>query len=289
MRLKYLFLLASFFVGACSFGVDHKPEMIRNTVKITNIAGNSGGSGSIVAADDSGSSILTNAHVCQVVRHGGVIHTQDGIEAFVQTYKQSETHDLCLIRVLKNLGHAARVATTPPSYYSKAISSGHPQLLPLMLSEGYFSDEKTIQVLIDMRECNDADKADPTLGIFCAVFGKLPVLKNYESTVVSVLVQPGSSGSAIYNSDGEISAVVFAGSGDMSFGFAVPHRYVWNFLTVEQHGLPEQKPDYSQNLADLLTPSKVKHSEFLEKLKETCEKHKDNHKVADLCSNWFRG
>jgi hypothetical protein len=52
-----------------------------------------------------------------------------------------------------------------------------------------------------------------------------------DARVVSNLIQPGSSGSGVFNQQGELIGVVFAGaSRDFSFGFIVPQEYVLDFV-----------------------------------------------------------
>src|SRR5690606_16349021 len=51
------------------------------------------------------------------------------------------------------------------------------------------------------------------------------------------LIAPGNSGSAVYNDDGEIIALVFAGIGrGMSPGILVPHEYIVGFLADAKKG-----------------------------------------------------
>jgi S1-C subfamily serine protease len=69
--------------------------------------------------------------------------------------------------------------------------------------------------------------------MYCALFGVMPIIVTYNSTLVTGLIMPGSSGSAVFNKDGEISALIFAGAQGLSYGFVVPYEYVRDFVTTE--------------------------------------------------------
>lgn len=249
---------------ALYFVVSEKPSYEDSTVMITNLAGNSGGSGTIVSSSDLGSHILTNSHVCEVVKLGGIVHSDNG-NYFVESYKQSHIHDLCLITVPGNLHITTPVASNPPSMYDKSIVVGHPRLLPTIITEGFFSGKMVINVMTGFRACTDEDRSDPGTAFICAFVGGLPVIRSYESIVTSSLIQPGSSGSAVYNSSHEVAAVVFAGSGEIGYGFAVPQEYIHMFLNYELPTLEIQYPDTSKQFS--AGPSR---REQLEKLITVC-------------------
>ena len=77
---------------------------------------------------------------------------------------------------------------------------------------------------------------------------------------------PGSSGSAIYNEKGEISALVFAGQGDLGYAFAVPVEYIYAFLGTEISSLEIQYPTFAPGKSD---PSED--SDKVKKIKEACQ------------------
>jgi hypothetical protein len=262
MRLKSLFLFSVVFITGC-FG----PTIPTGTVKITNLEGNSGGTGTIVSSSTSFSEVLTNAHVCGVVKNGGLIHTLRGTQHFVVSYKTSELHDLCLIKVWANLWDKTEVASAAPLMFEAATVSGHPRLMPNIITKGHFSGKQIIQVVTGFKECTDSDRNDPMLGIFCLFLGRLPIIRAYEAIAVSATIQPGSSGSAVYGEDNKISGVIFAGSGELSYGYAVPYEYVANFLNVEYALLKTQVPATSHGIK-AETESK---RELIKKLTTLCQ------------------
>lgn len=212
------------------------------TVMITNLSENSGGSGSIVFVSKTVSAVLTNGHVCEVVKEGGYVHT-DKDKHLVSSYQVSRIHDLCLVYVSADLHKAAKLSAFVPAPFDEATTSGHPKLAPTIVSKGHFSFKRVISVLTGTRPCTEAEQQSEDTVLFCAFLGGVPIVKTYESVVVSTLVQPGSSGSAVYDLNGNISAVIFASSGDLSYGYAVPYEYVYRFLILEQPNLSFQYPN----------------------------------------------
>src|SRR5574343_434672 len=248
--------VAGIMLGLSAIGVyllNHDDTNITSaTVMITIIEQSSGGSGVVIYNDDKESSVLTNRHVCELLKNGGAVSLVNGQSHLVSKYVMSNIHDLCLVGVQANLGHSANVASRSPEIYEKATVSGHPNLLPNVVSTGHFSGNKVIRVLTGWKECTKADMKDPQLGILCVIFGRLPVLKTYETVLATAMIMPGSSGSAVYNSDLEISGLVFAGNGEMSYAFTVPYTYVHEFLTNEMKRLKTLVPNYPIDARNLI-------------------------------------
>lgn len=193
--------------------------------------GNSGGSGVILSSSESMSYILTNSHVCQVIKNGGKV-TAPGGTYTVTAYLPSAIHDLCLVYVSGNLHASAKLAQQAPDLYNgEASISGHPELLPNVITKGHYSGRMVIDVLMGMRPCSEKEaQADP---LTCIFFGGYPIIKTYESNLVTATIMAGSSGSGVFNSKGELTNLAFAGSGDLSYAYVVPYEYLVNFLGRE--------------------------------------------------------
>lgn len=262
-----------------SFTVKPETNISLSTVKITNLQGNSGGSGTIVRSYTNFSEVLTNSHVCEVVKNGGLVHSNTGSH-FVIAYKQSLTHDLCLIEVPGNLGADTNVSDKAPKVLDAATVSGHPHLLPIIITQGHFSGRMVVQIMTGVKQCTSEDFEDPETTLFCLLAGGLPIIKSYDSIIVSALIQAGSSGSAVYTSNKEIGSVIFAGSGDISFGIAVPYEYVRYFLEEEVQNLKVQVPDTSSLVQR--TQSK---REYIKKVLQICENKEDNR----ICQHFASG
>lgn len=217
---------------------EDKPKIAKEFAKtsVMIMAGNmrSGGSGVVLRSSVFDSEILTNKHICRLVERGGYV-LKDGERYLVKGYKKYPYHDLCLVKVQYGFGVNTKISNSKPEDFSKAFISGHPALLPHVLTTGNFSKKKIINLAVGLRKCKDKDWKGKR-GLYCLFFGGLPILQSFEAQLVTGTILPGSSGSGIFNSDGEISGLVFAGRGGdgLSYAFAVPQEYIRDFMEIEQ-------------------------------------------------------
>jgi S1-C subfamily serine protease len=253
------------------------------TVMITNLSEDSGGSGSIITTSSKKSTILTNAHVCDVLnKDGGLVKKEDGSKYLVTGYRKSQVHDLCLVSVAADLGHSVKLASKAPDAYSDATITGHPALLPNVINKGSFGERKVIQILTGVKKCTERNVKTEEDAMFCAFFGVIPVITNFESITVSAMIMGGSSGSAVLDADGNLAGVVFAGQGKgLSYAFIVPYEYVATFLEEEvATNLPVTKVPLAsaEEEAESLETVNFK-SKMISKCNETAAKA---HKVCNI-------
>lgn len=229
--MKSLFLVLSLFsVSAMALTETEKTRLRDVAVKVTYATNTeSGGTGTIIRSDASGSTILTNRHVCGVVEEGGlVIKGEDQYK--VASYKIYPFHDLCLIKIKKNLGINVNISRHLPVAPEKSFVSGFPMLLPNVITEGHFSDKLRVEILVDVRPCTPKEtEQDPMM----CMFAGFPVTEQYNSQLTSNLIQPGNSGSGVFNADLELAGVVFAGAGSIGWALIVPEADVLYFLATE--------------------------------------------------------
>ena len=235
---KYFIALFLAVLGCTSAIVGHsnKPvttpknesDFAKTAVMITSEDMRSGGTGIILESNPSWTHILTNKHVCQLIQVGGKVITDDRTAYPVDSFQVYTKHDLCMITLLRNLGVTIKVAKHAPDLYEESIVSGHPSLLPTIVTHGHFSAVETIHLIVDMKACDGTEKDDEAL--MCIFTGGKPVTKQFAAQITSSLIMPGSSGSGVYNNQGELSGVIFAGSENLSYGFMVPWGYVNDFL-----------------------------------------------------------
>src|ERR1035437_1183183 len=178
---KTLLAVAVLALSACATG-QQKPDTSdasNNSVKVTNMAQTHGGTGIVLRSSPTSSLVLTNSHVCGVVEEGGLVSGASG-SFMVTSYKRSEQHDLCLIRVSGNLHGRVNLASRPPVPYKEmAMISGHPALYPNVKTIGHFSGRQSIAILLGFKPCTDADLEDPEKAGLCVMVGGLSIIKNF--------------------------------------------------------------------------------------------------------------
>lgn len=245
-------------------------------VKITRLDERSGGTGVVLESSTTESIILTNSHVCGVVENGGIVSNNYG-RGFVTSYTRSNIHDLCLITVSANFHTGTAVASEPAKLTTTAAVSGYPRLNPNVITRGSFGDHQITSVMIGMRPCTEADLGDPTNAAICMFIGGFPIIRTYDAQFIGATIQAGNSGSAVYNEDGEIAGLVFAGSGDFGYASIVPYEYVFNFLNKE---LPSGKLDrYRPNTTVTLDASILGGSN---KFREGCKLYNKGDKSVEF-------
>lgn len=203
-------------------------ELKETSVRILNLEMTSGGTGSIFRSFSNATHILTNKHICRLIEPGGVVDYK-GKQYLVTHYKKFQDHDLCLIRIAADLGVDLEVADALAKESSTSIVSGHPSLLPHIITIGHLSERQDISLVVGVKPCTDKDlQEDP---LVCIFFNGKPITKNLDAQLVSNLIKPGNSGSAVFNREGKLIGTVFAGDGrDFSFGYIVPQIYLLYFL-----------------------------------------------------------
>jgi Trypsin-like peptidase domain len=218
-------------------------DYVQTTVMVLNMNKDSGGTGVVLTSTNENSTVLTNKHVCNLIKRGGLV-IKDSHDYLIKAYKISREHDLCLLSVSNNLGVNTQVNPMPPRLYSKAVISGHPHLLPTTVTENYFGGKLNIKIMVGLRVCTEDDlknaPEDEKLGIaiMCLFLGGIPVTELFETQLIPATIMPGSSGSAVWSNNGYISGLVFAGMDDFSYAFAVPWAYLYKFIYYEADRLP---------------------------------------------------
>lgn len=200
-------------------------EFFDTSVMIVDSRGRSGGSGVILNSSLSESEVLTNKHVCSLAVRGGYV-IKNNKKYLVAAIKKYPIHDLCLVKVRADLGIKTNILRSPVKRHSKAYISGHPALLPHVLTTGHFSGRVVIKLVVGIRECSLDNTSRE-----CSRFGTFRIVQPFESQVVSGTILPGSSGSAVFNEDGLISGLVFAGNGrGLGYAYIVPQEYLIDFI-----------------------------------------------------------
>lgn len=230
-------LLVGLVVLRLSPGYNH--YKIRNSaaaavVRITNQAGNSGGTGFHVKAPSGKVYILTNAHVCGLAEDGLVYVGYDYERPIPRlVLEASEFTDLCLIEALPSY-HGTLSVGSESDPGDKVSAVGHPNLMPTTMTEGEVIGFGEIQVLdhildsLNDDSCNAPKNKKINLK---TIFGPIDVcVVAIKAGFSTTLILPGSSGSPVLNSWGNLTGVIFAGNQE-GWSFFVTLADVQKFLS----------------------------------------------------------
>lgn len=252
-------------------GANEERKITDATVMITRLS-RGGGTGVIISNKPNQSVILTNNHVCEAIETGGNVVTNSGAKYLITSYAKSQYHDLCLVYVQVDLGISAKVAKSAPKLYTPASISGHPNLLPTVVTKGHFSGIKQIDVFTGIKKCTPEmlEGASDDIKMLCGFFGGIPVIKKYDAMLVTAMIMAGSSGSAVYNDGNEISGLAFAGTDGLSYAYVVPYEYVSNFLDNEPKSVV--KINYELDvLAELQGEQHKSRKDYFDYISDKCE------------------
>jgi hypothetical protein len=179
------------------------------------------------------------------------------------------------VKVLTDLHVETPVAAHEPKLYTKATVSGHPALYPTAVTEGLFSGHRIISVAVGFKPCKG--DLSPTDQFYCAFFGMIPDIRQFEAQLVTATIMPGSSGSAVFNSRNEIAGLVFAGKGELGYAFIVPHSFVYDFVNKESNLYPFLKP------GDEVT-EQVSAAEAKQRIKQACQSSEGDERIREVCN-----
>lgn len=237
---------AATLLGLLAFSV-YSPQLhnlyIRNkvgsvVVKITNVQGTSGGTGFHVKAASGKTYILTNNHVCEIELRSNLITIESpitGRKIQRQIVERFKKHDLCLIEGVPEVEGISVGSEQSPG--DLVFTTGHPRLVPLTVSKGEVIQEREIELV---HSFNTTEKECPGRFIDlsdnfgAAMFGLENVcLIDRISKEFTASIYPGSSGSPVVNTYGNLVGVVFAGSSRVpTENFYVPLRFVEELLSI---------------------------------------------------------
>lgn len=220
-------------------------DLKNNSVMVTNREQTSGGTGIILKSGAHKSQVLTNNHVCEVVKKGGVIVTTFGTYQ-VNGTKSSAVSDLCILTVLDDLYLDTKLASKAPKTYSEVRVSGYPALMPNVISHGHLSGRSIITILKGIKPCTPEDEKSAPL--LCFFFKGIPQIQHYESVFTSATIMPGNSGSGVYNDQSDLIGVVFAGSSNFGYSWTVPYEQTKLFVETEAPSMQETLVSQEQSI-----------------------------------------
>jgi len=172
-------------VGSENLSPDGFDAVKRMAVRIRNVGCSSLSTGSGFALDDR--TLITNKHVVEGSKSLQVL-TYDGRDIKVETASAAGLADLAIVRTSDDLPSAPTLAAADPVQGEAVTVVGYPEGGQLTVTQGTVVGTTT-------------DPLHSNLG---------------EVLVTDAQVEPGSSGSAALNADGEVIGVVYAKSSNAS-------------------------------------------------------------------------
>lgn len=196
----------------------------------------SGGTGFQVIAKSGRQYTMTNAHVCRIGESQGKLQAMDenGRYLNLSILEIASFADLCLLapNLLQPSLKVSDELDTPLG--ASIFVAGHPKLMPLTITSGLtVSFEDIIIGVGDIPEPECKKQGgrlvpSPTIfninATYCVV--------DADAVRTSAQIYPGNSGSPLLNSSGEVVGVMFAGSSEYIFSYAVRLRDVHRFLNI---------------------------------------------------------
>lgn len=174
--------------------------------------------------------ILTNAHVCADEEY--MYSKVDGVEYAHRVLKIGKKHDICMVQGLRSL---EPIKLSKRVYADeKVYTMGYPLSRFKIYSEGRLKGVEHIQMKwgVPVDKCvNRAHLSVQLERSYRSPFGFNQVcVLSAKFYFTTLLIDSGASGSPVINSRGELVGIISLSSGNISFGMAVPHYEIRDFL-----------------------------------------------------------
>ncbi len=224
--LALLAVLGFMMVKAPQYHADYIRNKVGSQVfMITNKAGNSGGTGFEVRAKSGKVFTLTNSHVCGLQNEKGIVWASSATMRKIPLHviEKSDITDLCL---LTPVGASKGLELADSVEIGEQIGLvGHPRLMPITLSKGELIGYAQVEVLAEQMPCEKEGGMYHTVNTSWG-----PVcLEIIKAGLTNVPALGGNSGSPVVNINGNVVAVLFAGS-DANWGVVVSLADIRDFL-----------------------------------------------------------
>ena len=206
-----------------------------------------GGTGFQVVAPSGAKYILTNAHVCEMYSGDdtAIVKMHDGRLLPRHIIEISSETDLCLIEGMPGVDGLKVAKDANPGDTISVI--GHPELMPLTLSQGEILAEEHVEfpyAMILPDETPDSDMPPETMKLaqchgakfhpadLNTFFGTIKVcVVGLDADLTTAVTFPGNSGSPAVDGTGHVEGVLFAGDGETHYGMLIPLHSIKDFLT----------------------------------------------------------
>lgn len=209
------------------------------TVEITNTGPvlMAGGTGVHVSLPSGKTAILTNAHICGLKDEKGMVKVfspmlDRPIERRV--IEEADFTDLCLIEPIEGISGLSVGSEPQPGDILAVV--GHPLLQELTMTRGEVVTRENVDVGVKILGGPDADESSCKLPknkvlTINSFFGKMKICcTSFVSTITTIQIFGGNSGSAAVNWRGQIAGLAYASSSETNWGILVTVADIKKFL-----------------------------------------------------------
>jgi len=226
-------LIASTLMFLAAMPLDVE-KLSRQGVFLTR-SGRSGGTSFVVKAGDK-NVLLTNQHICRHSTDGTLALEQvrpegEPLTAVVNIQEMSIEYDLCVATAPPNV-NPLTLDNYTVTYPLRGVVWGHPKLGPLTRSEGVIVGEEVIQMMTGFG-ASEAECAGDLFDPGFPPFFPGVCYRRHLSAESTIKIQPGNSGSPVFNDRGYVVGVVFAGQTATGNASIIPLKSIKTFLGVE--------------------------------------------------------
>jgi S1-C subfamily serine protease len=195
-------------------------------VKVTNKAGDRGGTGYIIEAPSGAAFVLTNAHVCIGAQEPLYGHRQ-GARNKLKVVEISKETDLCLLDSPYKGVNGLELADSADIGEELALI-GHPALMPITMVKGELITYTEAAFPIPSEFCES--KKGPFRYITVYDFFKICIGEVPEAAMTTLVALGGNSGSPIINIRGQVVGTLFAARSDNHWSLIVSLESIRSFL-----------------------------------------------------------
>ena len=225
----------SYLLGTSKTGEEKRREAVsKSVVYITDKAKKTGGTGFHIKGPSGQRYLLTNGHVCDIGKESGIVYVRFGENDDPiprRIIEESKYTDLCLVEPMPS-STISELAEKNPTPASSLKAIGHPKLLPLTITNGLMIGYKEVKVFLGLDPqpgtCDEPKHEKTQVPVFIFTVPACVLKVNAIATTIPIL--PGSSGSPILNSNGEIAGIAFAGDSDSNWAWVIPVSDIKKFI-----------------------------------------------------------
>lgn len=212
---------------------DDQATLESSVVYIVNKNETTGGTGFHVKTATGNKYIITNSHVCEGTAENGTVYVkfkEDERPTPRRVIEESQLTDLCIVEAMPK-GIPMILDDSDPTSFQTLKAAGHPDLMPLTITDGRVVGAKQIEIPLFLGTDNcDAPKHKKG-HITMFMFPIEACFLNIKAIATTVQIMGGSSGSPMLNEQGRVAGVAFASNSQLGWAIIIPVTDLHKFLS----------------------------------------------------------